>query len=135
MGAYILIRPWRCPQVPLSDTTVRMAKPRPRRTNLANWRALSGDPPSGSRYWRLKYRFAGKEKRLAFGVYPVVTLAKARAEALEARRLLHDGIDPAIRKKERERDVKLAAANSFESVARTGTRSCGRSGPSAILRT
>jgi hypothetical protein len=66
----------------------------------------------------LKYRFGGKEKRLALGVYPVVTLARARADALEARRLLHDRIDPAMRKKEREREARLAAANSFESDAR-----------------
>jgi integrase len=66
----------------------------------------------------LKYRFDGKEKRLALGVYPVVTLARARDDALEARRLLHDGADPGERKKERAREAKGAAVNSFEMVAR-----------------
>ena len=55
---------------------------------------------------------------MALGVYPVVTLARAREDALEARRLLHDGIDPCERKKQRVREVKVAAGNSFETVAR-----------------
>lgn len=105
--------------MPLSDTTVRMVKPRPKTFKLSDGHGLYLEVvPSGSRYWRLKYRFGGKEKRLALGVYPVVTLARARADTLEARRLLHDGIDPAMRKKERAREARLAAANSFESVAR-----------------
>jgi len=103
----------------LSDTAVRMAKPRPKTYKLSDSNGLYLEvAPNGSRYWRLKYRFGGKEKRLALGVYPVVTLAKARADALEARRVLHDGVDPSIRKKEIEREAKLAAANSFEAVAR-----------------
>lgn len=105
--------------MPLSDTAVRMAKPRLKTYKLSDAAGLYLEvAPSGSRYWRLKYRFGGKEKRLALGVYPVVTLARARADALEARRILHDGIDPSTRKKEHEREAKLAAANSFELVAR-----------------
>lgn len=105
--------------MPLSDTAVRMAKPREKPYKLSDSAGLYLEiAPSGSRYWRLKYRFGGKEKRLALGVYPVVTLARARTDALEARRILHDGVDPSMRKKEREREAKLAAANSFESVAR-----------------
>jgi integrase len=105
--------------MPLSETTVRMAKPRPKTYRLTDGHGLYVEvAPSGSRYWRLKYRFGDKEKRLAIGVYPVVTLAKAREEALEARRLLHGGIDPGEAKRQKARGVKLAAANSFESVAR-----------------
>lgn len=105
--------------MPLSDTAVRMAKPRPKTYKLSDSGGLYLEvAPNGSRYWRLKYRFDGKEKRLALGVYPVVTLAKARSDALEAKRLLHDNIDPARRKKELEQAAKLAAANSFETVAR-----------------
>ena len=73
--------------------------------------------PNGSRYWRMKYRLEGKEKRLALGVYPVVTLARARDDALEARRQLHDGIDPGQRKRERVRETQLATANAFENIA------------------
>lgn len=105
--------------MPRSDTAVRMTKPRPKTFRLSDGHGLYLEVmPSGSRYWRLKYRFAGKEKRLALGVYPVVTLARAREDALEARRLLHDGVDPSVRKKEREREARLAAANLFELVAR-----------------
>lgn len=103
----------------LSDTSVRMAKPRAKPYRLSDSNGLYVEvAPNGSRYWRLKYRFGGKEKRLALGVYPVVTLAKAREDALEARRLLQDGIDPGERKKEKTREVKLASATAFESVAR-----------------
>ncbi|MGO9004178.1 MAG: Arm DNA-binding domain-containing protein [Beijerinckiaceae bacterium] len=59
--------------------------------------------PSGSRYWRLKYRFAGKEKRLAIGVYPAASLAKARQVASEARGLLQDGLDLSVKKREKAR--------------------------------
>jgi integrase len=105
--------------MPLSDTSARMAKPRDKPYKLADGHGLYLEvAPNGSRYWRLKYRFDGKEKRLALGVYPVVTLARAREDALEARRLLHDRIDPRERKKERVREAKVAARNSFESVAR-----------------
>lgn len=105
--------------MPLSETTVRMAKPRLKAYRLADANGLYVEvAPNGSRYWRLKYRFDGKEKRLALGVYPVVSLAKARDDAREARRLLNDGIDPSVRKKERVREAKLATANSFEAVAR-----------------
>lgn len=73
--------------------------------------------PAGGKYWRLKYRFAGKEKRLALGVYPDVPLAAARARRDEARRKLAAGIDPGEAKKAEKRAVRLAATNSFEMVA------------------
>jgi len=105
--------------MPLSETSVRMAKPREKTYRLADANGLYVEvAPNGSRYWRLKYRFEGKEKRLALGVYPVVSLAKAREDAREARLLLNDGIDPCERKKERVREAKLTAVNSFEAVAR-----------------
>src|SRR6516164_2919804 len=50
--------------------------------------------PDGARYWRLDYRFAGKRRTMALGVYPTVTLASARTRREEARRLLVKGIDP-----------------------------------------
>lgn len=96
-----------------------MAKPRSTTYRLSDSQGLYVEvAPSGSRYWRLKYRFAGKEKRLALGVYPTVSLAKARDDAREARRLLSDGIDPSERKKERAREARQAATNAFEIVAR-----------------
>jgi len=53
-------------------------------------------PPNGSKLWRLKYRFRQKEKRLALGKYPQVTLAKARKQRDDAKEIIADGIDPAI---------------------------------------
>lgn len=74
---------------------------------------------AGSSYWRLKYRFAGKEKRLAFGVYPTVGLKDAREKREAAKKVLARGEDPGeVRKVEKER-IKLEAANTFEAVART----------------
>lgn len=54
---------------------------------------------SGSKYWRLRYRFGGKEKMLALGKYPEVSLADARARRDEARKLLANGVDPSENKK------------------------------------
>lgn len=73
--------------------------------------------PNGSKLWRLKYRIAGKEKRLAFGAYPAVSLAKARQLADEARAKIADGIDPSLERKRAKAAAKISAANSFASVA------------------
>ncbi|PHM52202.1 integrase [Xenorhabdus hominickii] len=73
--------------------------------------------PNGSRYWRLKYRIAGKEKLLALGVYPEISLAEARTKRNDARRTLSDGNDP-IEEKRAEKAAKVfAVSNSFESIA------------------
>lgn len=74
--------------------------------------------PTGSKWWRLKYRIGGKEKLLALGTYPEVSLARAREKRDEARKLLADGIDPGAAKQEKKRADKLAHANNFEAVAR-----------------
>lgn len=70
------------------------------------------------KYWRMDYRFAEKRKTLALGVYPVVSLAKARQRRDKARELLSDGQDPSIAKREEKHAAVSAAANTFESVAR-----------------
>lgn len=73
---------------------------------------------SGGRYWRLKYRHGGKEKRLAFGVYPTVGLKDARDLAAEARKLIKAGTDPgAVRKAEKAKAV-ADAVNTLEGVTR-----------------
>ena len=73
---------------------------------------------AGGRYWRLKYRFAGKEKRLAFGVYPEVTLKEARARRDEARKLLDNGADPGAMKQAQKAQARTDSENTFETVAR-----------------
>lgn len=72
--------------------------------------------PGGSKLWRLKYRFDGKEKLLSFGKYPLVTLALAREKRNEARLLLDEGKDPAEVKKQKKRQRR--ALKLFEEIAR-----------------
>lgn len=74
--------------------------------------------PKGGKWWRLKYRFGGKEKLLSLGVYDDVSLKSARERRDEARRLLAEGIDPGQHRKTNKRMQTERAANSFEAVAR-----------------
>ncbi|BAK75833.1 prophage CP4-like integrase [Pseudogulbenkiania sp. NH8B] len=73
--------------------------------------------PTGAKYWRLKYRFGGKEKSLAIGVYPEVSIKEARQKKDAARRLLADGVDPGEKKKAIKRDQTIEDASSFRAVA------------------
>jgi integrase len=73
--------------------------------------------PSGGRYWRINYRYLGKQKTLALGVWPEVELADARAKRDEARRLLAKGVDPAAQIKLDKITASVAAANTFQAVA------------------
>lgn len=74
--------------------------------------------PSGSKYWRLKYRFAGKEKLLAIGVYPDISLAQARSRREEAKKLLLEGKDPGQERKLEKLSRQLEVESSFEAIAR-----------------
>lgn len=69
------------------------------------------------KYWRLAYRFGGKQKLLALGVYPDVSLAKARKRREKARELLADGIDPSQAKRDEERERIAKTVNTFSAVA------------------
>ena len=73
--------------------------------------------PSGQRYWRMNYRHLGKCRTLAFGVWPDVALADARAKRDEARKLLAKGIDPSEQAKLDKIASSVAAANTFRAVA------------------
>ena len=78
---------------PLSDVQVRTTKPTGKRQILFDGGGLYLDiTSSGSKLWRLKYRWAGKENTLSFGVYPIVTLQEARERREEAKKLLANGI-------------------------------------------
>lgn len=72
---------------------------------------------NGGKYWRLKYRIDGKEKLLAIGIYPTVTLADARRKRDDAKRLLADGIDPNQQRKEQKQASKIDSVNTFKSIA------------------
>ena len=75
------------------------------------------------KYWRMDYRFADKRKTLALGVYPTVTLAKARAKREKAREQLAEGLDPSLVKRS-EKAAKLAISeNTFKAIALAGEAS------------
>ncbi|WP_415902190.1 tyrosine-type recombinase/integrase [Neptuniibacter sp. QD29_5] len=104
--------------MPLTDRTIKSAKPREKDYKLSDEKGMYLlIKKSGSKLFYLKYRFNGKEKKLAFGPYPDVTLQKAREKRDEARRLLIDGIDPSAYKKSQKASEKLKTANSFQSIA------------------
>lgn len=105
--------------MPLSDSAIRSAKPsgKPRRLFDAGGLYLEVSP-AGGKLWRLKYRFGGKEKRLALGAYPVIGLKDARDKRDKARKLLDAGVDPSEQRKAEKAAGGERAANSFEVVAR-----------------
>ncbi|GAB7429505.1 hypothetical protein OUHCRE8_29150 [Enterobacter asburiae] len=84
----------------LSDVKVRSSKPEAKAYKLTDGEGMVLlVHPNGSKYWRLRYRFGGKEKMLALGKYPEVSLADARGRRDEARKLIANGIDPSENKK------------------------------------
>jgi integrase len=101
----------------LTDTACKNAKAREKAYRLSDEKGLYLEVmPNGSKYFRLKYRFDGKEKRLAFGVYPETGLKDARQKREEARKALSQGIDPGEQRKAMK--AAQAGADSFEAVAR-----------------
>ncbi|MFG6139067.1 tyrosine-type recombinase/integrase [Halomonas sp. B23F22_10] len=106
----------------LTATAVRNAKPRDRTYRLSDGGGMYLEvTPSGGKYWRLKYRFHGKEKRLAIGVYGEkgggVSLAQARDARDKAKQLLAEGTDPSTAKQISKLEGKAALANTFRLVA------------------
>jgi hypothetical protein len=105
--------------MPLSDVKIRNAKPSPKQQKFFDGGGLFLlVTPAGGKLWRLKYRFLGKEKLLAMGSYPEVTLSDARQRRDEARKLLANGVDPGEVKKAQRVSAISAAAESFEVIAR-----------------
>ncbi|MDR4126669.1 Arm DNA-binding domain-containing protein [Alcaligenaceae bacterium LG-2] len=95
------------------------AKPGPRLQKLSDGRGLQLHITSaGSKLWRWAYRFDGKQKLMAFGVYPAVSLAQARQAADEARSVLAAGIDPMEQRKADKVSLERSVENTFETVAR-----------------
>jgi integrase len=103
----------------LTDTAAKNAKPgaSPHKLSDADGMYLLVTP-SGGKYWRFKYRFAGKEKLLALGVYPTVTLKAARKKRDAAREQLAANVDPGTQRKLEKQTARRAAENTFEAVAR-----------------
>ena len=104
--------------MPLTATQVKQAKPREKQFKLSDERGMYLlVTPNGSKYWRMKYRYAGKEKTLALGVYPDVSLSQARDKRFEAKRLLAAEIDPGEAKKSHKLLLNQQAEDSFQSIA------------------
>jgi hypothetical protein len=103
--------------MPLTDTKIRNAKPRDKAYKLYDGSGLYVlMHANGSRYWRLKYNYADKEKILALGVYPDLKLIDARERAQEARELVKQGIDPMTHKREtKARNIALAL-ETFQAI-------------------
>lgn len=112
----------RCGQntnIPLTDTAVRNAKGREKPFKLSDGGGLFLlVQPDGARYWRLAYRFGGKQKTLAFGTYPTVSLADARKRRETAKQLLAVGSDPSEVRRAEKRANAIYAARTFEVIAR-----------------
>ena len=104
--------------VPLTDTAIRKAKPADKPQRLFDGGGMYLEvSPAGGKLWRLKYRYGGKEKRLALGAYPDTTLADARERRDAARKLLAMGVDPGEQRKAQKAAGEERAANSFEVIA------------------
>ena len=103
----------------LTDTKLRSLKPRGSVYRVADEKGLAIEVrPNGTRYWRLRYRHAGKAKMLSLGAYPEIGLKKARQRRDKARRLLEEGKDPSRERQAQRAAARAAAASSFEAVAR-----------------
>ena len=104
--------------MPLTDTTIRKAKPTDKAQRLPDGGGLYLElSPAGGKWWRLKYRFDGIEKRISLGTYPDTSLASARAKRDEARKLLAAGVDPGEQRKAAKAANAERGANSFAAMA------------------
>ena len=100
--------------MPLTDIAIRNSKPSRKVVKLSDGGGLFLlIQPHGTKLWRLAYRFGGKQKLLAFGIYPTVSLADARARRDNAKKFLADGVDPSVQRKLE----KQASVITFQLVA------------------
>lgn len=103
----------------LTETAIKNAK-----ATVKPYKLTDGDglflliKPNGSKYWRLKYYILGKEKLLALGTYPEISLLDAREKRRDARKLIANGQDPSNKRKEDKRHALFVANNTFEAVAK-----------------
>jgi integrase len=105
-------------QMALTDVHVRALAPQDRPYRRSDDRGLYVEvAPTGSKLWRYKYRYHGKEKRLALGSYPQVKLADARKKRDAARLLLDEDIDPSVERRKEKARRRLGASNTFSSLA------------------
>ena len=120
----------------LTDHKVRAAKPRPKSFKLADTgRMFLLVTPSGGKLWRWNYTFDGKNKTMAFGAWPQVSLADARVKRDEAFAILSEHRDPVVAKKLRKAEAIEASRQTFEKVARNGSPTANPNGRSSTRTT
>ena len=103
----------------LSDVAIRNAKPRDRDCKLADGGGLYLlVTPAGGKLWRLKFRADGRERKLAIGAYPAISLVEARKRRDEARELIATGKDPSREKQQAKHRARVSAANTFGEIAK-----------------
>lgn len=104
--------------MPLTDTAAKQAKPKDKTYKLSDERGMFLQvTPKGQKYWRLKYRYAGKEKLLALGVYPEISLKEARELRDKARALIRQNIDPVAERHAQKAHREFEGKNNFATVA------------------
>lgn len=104
--------------MPLNARQIETAKPQDKEYKLTDGAGLYLlIKPNGAKYWRLKYRVAGKEKKLSIGVYPDISLAEARLKREEARKIIASGGDPSEQKQVERQAKKINIDNTFKAIA------------------
>lgn len=114
------VPPRRLASKALTDVQLRAARPRSdgRTLKLADGGGLSLWVMPSGKYWRWKYRYGGKEKLLALGVYPEISAREARRRRDEAKRLLSDGVDPSVSRRNDKIQRRLGDDESFAAISR-----------------
>jgi hypothetical protein len=107
------------PHMALDALTVKASKPKEKRYRLYDANSLYLEiTPKGGKLWRLKYRYAGKEKLLSLGAFPNISLKNARVLKNDAKKQLANDLDPGELKKELKQSKLAAAQNNFEAITR-----------------
>lgn len=121
LGVWLGVAIFRYPQMPLSEAACRNAKSTDRPYKMADGEGLYlYVTTTGSRLWRMKYRFGGKEKVLSFGPYPAIGLAEARTRRLEAKARLARGIDPGTSDRDEPSELfQVVAEEWFTAIEKT----------------
>lgn len=105
--------------MPLNDRQIRNTKPAAKEQKLSDGGGLYLlVKPNGGKYWRLNFRFGGKQKTLALGTYPAVSLVEARAAREQAKQMLAQGTDPSAAKQQTKREKQDRLANTFAHLTR-----------------
>jgi hypothetical protein len=117
----------------LTQLQITSARPRAKPYNLSDGQGLVlAVQATGSKLWRFRYRYAGRQKTLHIGPWPATSLADAREKCREARKAIAIGLDPALEKKREKVAARFAVATTFKDVALEWIAKCEREGRAEI---